>query len=46
MLQYLNTLPPVLVLVEKKADIDAIHESLLFNGVEAVAICGGSNQKD
>lgn len=39
-----NTLPPVLIFAEKKADIDIIHEYLLLKGVKAVIIHGGKDQ--
>uniref|UniRef100_A0A7S3QQS8 RNA helicase n=1 Tax=Dunaliella tertiolecta TaxID=3047 RepID=A0A7S3QQS8_DUNTE len=50
-LQYLleclqKTAPPVLVFAENKRDVDAIHEYLLVQGVEAVAIHGDKEQEE
>ena len=41
-----KTAPPVLVFAENKADVDDIHEYLLKQNVEAVAIHGGKEQDE
>lgn len=41
-----KTPPPVLIFAEKKQDVDAIHEFLLYRGIEAVAIHGGKDQEE
>ncbi|KAJ7962813.1 DEAD-box ATP-dependent RNA helicase [Quillaja saponaria] len=41
-----KTPPPVLIFCENKADVDEIHEYLLYKGVEAVAIHGGKDQEE
>ena len=41
-----KTAPPVLVFAENKADVDDIHENLLKNNVEAVAIHGSKEQEE
>jgi hypothetical protein len=41
-----KTAPPVLIFAENKADVDDIHEYLLKQNVEAVAIHGGKEQEE
>ena len=41
-----KTAPPVLIFAENKADVDDIHEYLLKQNVEAVAIHGGKEQDE
>ncbi|GIL44240.1 hypothetical protein Vafri_1756 [Volvox africanus] len=41
-----KTAPPVLIFAENKRDVDAIHEYLLVQGVEAVAVHGDKAQED
>ncbi|WIA30008.1 hypothetical protein OEZ86_000105 [Tetradesmus obliquus] len=39
-----KTAPPVLVFAENKRDVDAIHEALLLQGVDVVAVHGDRDQ--
>jgi ATP-dependent RNA helicase DDX41 len=41
-----KTPPPVLIFCDSKAEVDDVHEFLLVNGVEAVAIHGGKDQEE
>ncbi|EFJ42169.1 hypothetical protein VOLCADRAFT_77220 [Volvox carteri f. nagariensis] len=41
-----KTAPPVLIFAENKRDVDAIHEYLMVQGVEAVAVHGDKAQED
>jgi len=41
-----KTPPPVLIFSENKNDVDAIHEYLLVQGVEVVAIHGSKDQEE
>lgn len=41
-----KTAPPVLIFAENKADVDDIHEYLLKQNVEAVAIHGSKEQEE
>eukprot|EP00775_Hariotina_reticulata_P012748 gene12748-12877_t len=41
-----KTAPPVLVFAENKRDVDAIHEFLLVQGVDVVAVHGDKDQQE
>merc|ERR1719188_355721 len=41
-----KTPPPVLIFCENKSDVDDVHEYLLLEGVEVVAIHGGLDQEE
>eukprot|EP00878_Enallax_costatus_P001578 GHUV01001729.1.p1 GENE.GHUV01001729.1~~GHUV01001729.1.p1 ORF type:complete len:664 (+),score=253.11 GHUV01001729.1:309-2300(+) len=41
-----KTAPPVLIFAENKRDVDAIHEFLLVQGVDVVAVHGDKDQQE
>jgi len=41
-----KTAPPVLIFAENKKDVDAIHEFLLLQGVDVVAVHGDKDQEE